>query len=308
MLSINGFNDVWPKDYYDQQLLISENMNTKQQEIIDYYVLCENAYVDAWGLRRNRQLNLGLWYEETKSLGEAMHNLNKKIAKLAGMNNTCTLLDAGCGVGGTTIFLAKEFGSIVHGIGIVPQQIEQCKENAAREGVGDKAHYQVMDYCQTNYPDAFFDVVIGIESICHADSKAEFLKEAHRILKPGGRLVIADPLQAKDNLSAKEQKTLYDDSFHGCAVFELWTADQYLTELEKLGYQTFEHTEYTDQIRPSIKRLRRFYYPAWIYNHYRALIGKPFGKTEIANTRMCYYMLTALDQHLWSYSFFRAIK
>lgn len=283
-------------------------MNTKQKEIIDYYVRCENAYVDAWGLRRNQQLNLGLWYKGTKSLGEAMYNLNQKIGQLAGLDDTSTILDAGCGVGGTTIYLAKEFGSTVHGIGIVPQQIKQCKENAAREGVADKAHYQVMDFNQTTYPDASFDAVIGIESICHAESKAKFLKEAHRILKPGGRLVIADPLQAKDNLNSKEQKTLYDDAFHGCAVFELWTADQYLAELKKLGYQTFEYTEFTDQIRPSIKRLRRFYYPAWIYNQYRALIGKPFGKTEIANTRMCYYMLTALDRDLWSYGIIHAVK
>lgn len=279
-----------------------------QKDIIEYYVTCEDSYKDVWGLRRNMQLNLGIWDKKTKTLGQAMQNLNQKIAQSTNVDKSCTLLDAGCGVGGTTIYMSREFGSICHGIGIVPSQIKQCKENALRQGVSDKTEYQVMDYTRTTFPDGLFDAVIGIESICHADSKTEFLKEAHRILKPGGRLVIVDPLQSKENLSSREYKTLYDNSFNGCAVSELWTADHYLTTLEKLGYKAVDHTDFTPLIRQSIVRLRKLYYPAWFYNQYRAIIGKPFSQIKTANTRMCYYLLTALNQNLWTYGMIRGIK
>jgi ubiquinone/menaquinone biosynthesis C-methylase UbiE len=50
-----------------------------------------------------------------------------------------------------------------------------------------------MNYCATNFPNESFDIVWGCESICYADDKDQFIKEAWRLIKsPAAGLVVAD--------------------------------------------------------------------------------------------------------------------
>ena len=283
-------------------------MNFTSNDIIQYYEQCENAYRDAWGMDRNLQLNLGLWEKGTKNLAEALRNLNAKVAELAEVSKDSRVLDAGCGVGGTAIYMAKHFGCKVTGISITERQIELAKENAKKEGVDQLVDFQSQNFMQTTFPDESFDVIIGMESICYAEPKIDFLKEAKRLLKPGGRLVLAENLQGKEELSDKERRILYTDGFNGCKVKSLDTETQYLDNLKSLDFKSIECIDKSKAVRPSILRLRRFFYPAWLYNQWHRLIGKAFSETQEANTKMCYYLLSGLDKGLWKYGLIRAVK
>lgn len=276
--------------------------------IVEYYNKSRNAYKDAWDLDNSMQLNLGFWYEDTKTLSQAFDNLNSYVARLGHVSQGDLLLDAGCGVGGTSIYMAKNHQCQTTGITLVPHQVEQARENARHQGVESLTDYQVMDYCLTTFPDNHFDIVTGIESICHADSKRDFLEEAFRILKPGGKLILAENLQAKETLTPHEHDQLYTYGFHGCKIHSLDTEKQYLTNLQNLGFSQYQCKDMTTYVWPSVKRLRRIYYLAWIYNQYRALTGKPYGETEKAHTRMCYYLYIGLKNKLWSYGIISAIK
>lgn len=279
-----------------------------REDIIEYYIKSRNAYKDGWGLDKNMQLNLGFWYPDTKTLSEALKNLNAKIATEAEALPGHLLLDAGCGVGGTSIYMARNHGCKTYGINLVPHQVANARKNAENAGLAEQTNFQIMDYCHTTFPDNHFDIVLGIESICHAPSKREFLTEAYRILKPGGRLVLAENLQAKEDLTPKEHDQLYTFGFHGCKITSLDTEEEYMKNLGEVGFREYECKDMTSYVMPSVRRLRRLYYPAWLYNQYRALIGKPFGETELANTKMCYYLYTGLKNKLWSYGLIRAVK
>lgn len=278
------------------------------ESIVEYYNKSFNAYRDGWGLDDNMQLNLGFWHKGTRSLSEALTNLNAYVAEQAQLSPDDLVLDAGCGVGGTIIHLVKHHGCRGHGITLVPHQVRKATENAGKNGVAHHTSFQVMDFCQTTFPDNHFDVITGIESICHADSKRAFLQEAYRILKPGGRMILVETLQAKPNLTPREHDQLYTRGFHGCKITSIDTADQYLTNLKELGFSHFEAEDKTALVWPSVRRLRRMYYLAWLYNQYKALTGKPFGDTEKAHTRMCYYLYTGLKNKLWSYGVIKAVK
>jgi tocopherol O-methyltransferase len=254
------------------------------------------------------QLNLGLWKKGTKNLSQALLNLNQEMAEKAELTAESIVLDAGCGIGGTAIYFAKHYGCKVIGITLAPHQAEKARENATKAGVDKLCTFEVMNFMKTSFDDGSFNVVVGIESICYAEPKIVFIKEAYRLLKKGGKLVVADNLQGKAELSEKEFKYLYTNSFYGCKVTSLDTKEEYLKNLETADFTEYSCEDCTDLIRPSILRLRRIYYLAATYNTVHRLLRKPFSATQEANTRMCYHLQSSLKKGLWKYGIIRAFK
>ena len=106
-----------------------------------------------------------------------------------------TVLDVGCGIGGSSRILAKDYGFAVTGITISPQQVNRAQELTPP---GVSAQFRVDDAMALSFPDASFDVVWSIEAGPHMPDKAVFAQELMRVLKPGGILVLADWNQRDD--------------------------------------------------------------------------------------------------------------
>ena len=106
-----------------------------------------------------------------------------------------TVLDVGCGIGGSSRILAKDYGFEVTGITISPQQVQRAQELTPPEV---PAQFKVDDATALSYPDASFDVVWSIEAGPHMPDKAVFARELLRVLKPGGLLIVADWNQRDD--------------------------------------------------------------------------------------------------------------
>lgn len=106
-----------------------------------------------------------------------------------------TVLDVGCGIGGSSRILAADYGFDVTGITISPQQVRRATELTPQ---GVSAKFLVDDAMALSFPDASFDVVWSIEAGPHMPDKAVFAKELMRMLKPGGILVVADWNQRDD--------------------------------------------------------------------------------------------------------------
>ncbi len=100
-----------------------------------------------------------------------------------------TVLDVGCGIGGSSRILAKDYGFEVTGITISPQQVERARQLTP---TGIPAQFQVDDAMDLSFGEGSFDVVWCIEAGPHMPDKAVFAKELLRVLKPGGILVVAD--------------------------------------------------------------------------------------------------------------------
>lgn len=130
--------------------------------------------------------NMGLFLSETAEFTEACDNMMELV--VGKLSRRCgPLLDVGCGLGGTTEFLAGHFPvDEVHGINVSDFQIEQC-----RARVPD-AQFEVMPAEDMRFPDAMFDAVVSVEAALHFKGRREFLNEARRVLKPGGEIVVAD--------------------------------------------------------------------------------------------------------------------
>lgn len=106
-----------------------------------------------------------------------------------------TVLDVGCGIGGSSRILAQNYNFDVTGVTISPQQVKRATELTP---AGLSAKFAVDDAMALSFPDASFDVVWSVEAGPHMPDKAVFAKELLRVLKPGGILVVADWNQRDD--------------------------------------------------------------------------------------------------------------
>jgi len=130
--------------------------------------------------------NLGLFLPGTADFALACDNMMALlVSKLSRREGP--LLDVGCGLGGTTEYLAGHFPvDEVYGINVSDYQIAECRARVPG------AHFDVMPAEQMRFPDGMFDAVVSVEAALHFKGRREFLNEALRVLRPGGEIAVAD--------------------------------------------------------------------------------------------------------------------
>ncbi len=128
----------------------------------------------------------------------AKHDFVHEMVRWGGLDQFSagtTVLDVGCGIGGSSRILARDYSFAVTGVTISPQQVKRAQELTPPEV---NARFQVDDALALSFPDASFDVVWSVEAGPHMPDKAQFARELMRVLKPGGILVVADWNQRDD--------------------------------------------------------------------------------------------------------------
>lgn len=120
----------------------------------------------------------------TKHLGGV--EATDTLAELCHIGRGSTVLDVGCGVGATPVYLAKRYGCRVIGVDIVPRMIERCEEKARREGVADQTEFRVADPQELLFDDDTFDAVITESVAAFPEDKQRAANEYARVTKPGG--------------------------------------------------------------------------------------------------------------------------
>jgi tocopherol O-methyltransferase len=189
-----------------------------KQKIREHYDVVSPYYQSLWG----EHIHHGYWIHGDESKEQAQVQLIEHLAQVAGIQPGRTILDAGCGFGGTAIYLAKKFGAKVTGITISPVQVEMANRAAARERADAK--FVLMDAEEMKF-DQKFDVVWSTESVSHYKDVPKFFASAARFLEPAGILAITDWLK-KEKLTAAENKK-FIDPIEKSMMVELRTMGEY---------------------------------------------------------------------------------
>ncbi len=101
------------------------------------------------------------------------------------------ILDVGCGIGGSARLLALHYGFDVIGVSISPSQIARARALTSTE-LAHHCQFKVMDALGLDLPDRGFDAVWSVEAAPHMPDKQRYVDELLRMLRPQGRLAMAD--------------------------------------------------------------------------------------------------------------------
>lgn len=184
---------------------------------------------------------------------EAAEHVNGLVARqIEGLGHEpeLTVLDMGCGVGGTLFRLARAFpAGRMHGITISPTQSRLARRLAEEEGVADRCTVEVGDF-QSARLDVAADVIVAIESFVHAQTADRFLAWAVDHLADGGHLVLVDDflLADPDSLDARSRR-LVEDFRRGWRIPALCTVEALVEAARRHGLEHKADRDLTPLIR-----------------------------------------------------------
>ncbi len=219
------------------------------------------------------------------------------------------VLDMGCGLGASVRLAAKVFPELrIDGLTLVPQQVEQAQSLAREAGIdGDRVRFLQGDYTATGFTDACYDGIYAIESACHSDGfdKRNFLREAARILAPGGRLVVADGFIKGTQPMNPLLRWCYRRVCDNWAVETFAEIERFVEALEHHGLELLEIEDASWRIAPSVGHIpwvtARFLWRELCktrlrmnrvrWGHIIACVLSPI--VGMARTRFGYYLITA---------------
>ncbi|MDN5863332.1 MAG: methyltransferase domain-containing protein, partial [Salinisphaera sp.] len=131
-----------------------------------YYRRTQWQYYGLWSGRKTLALHYGYWDTGVRSHPQALLRLNQVLAERVGIRAGDRVLDAGCGWGGSSIWLAREKAAACTGVTLERHQARIGANMARRRGV--RADFARADFTALPFEDASFDVVWAVESVCHA--------------------------------------------------------------------------------------------------------------------------------------------
>ncbi|TMI75060.1 MAG: methyltransferase domain-containing protein [Bacteroidetes bacterium] len=276
------------------------------KKIVDYYKATENAYKDSWDLENSLSIHYGYYDDKVKSFPQSLLRMNEIMMEAVGITNRDKVLDAGCGIGGSSIFLAGKLGCHVTGITLSERQAQLATKNAQERKLNGLTGFEVMDYCNTSFGSESFDVIWGCESICYADDKEKFIREAFRLLKQGGRLVVADGFVTKFE---NNEHPVIRQWLDGWQVNYLETPERFNQFMQQAGFGEISCRDISSNTRQSSRRLLRFYYLASLYVAWKKLsFSNRTTEMQKNNIRACKYQYYGMQKSLWQYWLFTARK
>lgn len=119
---------------------------------------------------------------------EATEEIGRLLRPTAGER----IIDVGSGLGGPARWIAAQHGCHVSGIDLTPEFCAVARTLTQRLGLEDRVEFQAADALALPFPDATFDAAYSMNVSMNIADKDAFCRSIHRVLKPGGRLVLSE--------------------------------------------------------------------------------------------------------------------
>jgi cyclopropane fatty-acyl-phospholipid synthase-like methyltransferase len=195
-------------------------------------------------------LHTGIWESGTWNQVQAVRNTDRLVETLLELKDGEVIMDAGCGTGSTAIYLAERHNVDIMGITLAEKLVDMCRVFSRKSKAAKRLKFGLADYTKTGFEPESYDKIYALESQSYTPDKAAFLKEAFRLLKPGGKLVVVEYFKRSDTLSA-EKEAVYQRLLNGLHMHSLVTEETYREQMAKVGFEKPSFIDKTARVLPS---------------------------------------------------------
>jgi tocopherol O-methyltransferase len=251
-------------------MTISEiNYQRLYQRIGQFYDESSSLWEATWGEHMHHGY-YGPQGNDRKDRYQAQVDLIEELLAWAQVEAADRILDVGCGIGGSTLYLAKKFQAQALGITLSPKQVARAQARAqaqdvsliatetiqaqAGRGTGPQVGFQVANALQTPFPDNTFDMIWSLESGEHMPNKRQFLAECYRQLKPGGKFLMATWCHRPTDLPAGALTA--DEQRHLASIYRVYclpyviALPEYVAIATDLGFQNVRSADWSKAVEP----------------------------------------------------------
>jgi cyclopropane fatty-acyl-phospholipid synthase-like methyltransferase len=217
-----------------------------------YYDENTNLFLKFSGHKQALNIHRALWMEDTKNIQDALNASNALIkAEIESVAPThARIADLGCGVGASLFYIHPRLHNPAPALGLTlsPVQVRLAQESAKQLGLQDQIHFAEGDFTSVPLNGESLDAVYSVEAVCHAVDPEKYFKEASRLLRKSGRLILVDDYKAARPFDQSEQKWL--DAF-----IKGWHVPGVRTVAETLSFAHKYHLalERNDELTPYLR-------------------------------------------------------
>lgn len=232
-------------------ITVAEEKEVNKIEMIDFYNEATEDY-EFWSNDFNMHFGYFITFKTNVFKRDTMLNEmnNQVIKRLEITREQKTLADLGCGMGGTMRYALKKNKNLV-AFGVTLSEFQTKKGNELLDGFNGTIFKE--NYNNTSFSSNSFDAALAIESFCHSGHSSKSITEAFRILKPNGKLVIADAfLKKQPSKLCYGSHYAYQKLCNHWSLEKLETIENMIKKLKQQGFTKIEIEDASFKVAPSV--------------------------------------------------------
>ena len=224
--------------------------SSKTADVIAHYTARHDFRGDTYGSQPFA--NYGYWTRPGMTIEQASEELTDLVARTAGIKAGDRVLDVGCGYGANAVAYSRRYRpASVTGIDVTEVRITSGREYVERHGLSGVIALQLGDATKMAFADASFERVVSVECAFHFDTRVDFLREAFRVLAPGGTLALSDMIP-KRGVDPTTYMTGHRAQISGVCLdmpVNAYDADVYAGHLHDAGFADVRVESIVEQAR-----------------------------------------------------------
>jgi cyclopropane fatty-acyl-phospholipid synthase-like methyltransferase len=240
--------------------MASDGPGPARVDVETYYTEAGMDY-RAWSRSFNMHFGYFRWPANPFRLEPMLEEMSRQVFRRLDLARDMRVLDLGCGLGAPARTLIADHAVKLTAVTIVEWQIAKARAftEAAASAPRGQVEWMRGDFTALDLPAGAYDAAFSIEACCHApgSSKAPFIRECARLLRPGARLVVADGFMKRSTGLPRWYAALLGYMTRSWAVERFADLSEFAAALQVEGFDVLATEDISWRIAPSVMHVPR---------------------------------------------------